>query len=64
MQVKSEKETFVSPYPIGSRVHHATFGNGTVQEAYRENGNEKIVIRFDQAGSKTMIIKFAKLERI
>lgn len=64
MQVKGEKEAFVSPFPIGSRVRHANFGNGTVREAYRENSNEKIVIDFDTAGRKTMIIKFARLQQL
>ena len=29
MQVKSEKMTFDCPFPIGSRVRHATFGEGS-----------------------------------
>ena len=61
MQVKGEKMTFDCPFPIGSRVRHATFGEGTVTDAYRENGNDKIIINFDAAGTKTMILRFAKL---
>ena len=61
MQVKGEKMTFDCPFPIGSRVRHATFGEGTVTDAYRENGNDKIIINFDASGTKTMILRFAKL---
>lgn len=63
MQVKSERQPLEqNPFPIGSRVHHAIFGDGTVQDAFLENGNEKAVILFDMAGPKTMLLKFAKLQ--
>lgn len=64
MHVKEEKQAIVSPYPIGSRVRHATFGDGTVLEAYHDNDNDKIVIRFDKVGQKTMMIKFAKFQQL
>ena len=48
-------------FPPGARVMHHVFGLGTVVEAYHENGNDKIVVNFLTAGTKTMIIKFAKL---
>lgn len=63
MQLKGEKTAFESPFPIGSRVRHATFGVGTVKDAFVENGNEKIIIAFDTAGQKTMLLSYAKLER-
>lgn len=64
MQPKGEKVAFVSPFPIGSRVRHATFGDGTVQEAFVENGNEKVKVVFDKAGLKTMLLAYAKLQAI
>lgn len=64
MQPKGDKETIVTPFPIESRVRHNTFGDGTVKEAYRENGNDKLVIIFDKFGPKTMMLQYAKLERI
>jgi len=64
MQEKGEKEPITPPFPIGSRVRHDTFGNGTIKDAYRENQNDKIIIDFDTAGRKCMIIKWAKLEQI
>ena len=63
-QPKSGREEIHCPYPDGSRVRHATFGDGTVKASFRENGNDKIVIRFDRAGEKTLLLKFARLERI
>lgn len=62
--VPSPKRDITSPYPIGSRVMHATFGSGVVMSAYEENGNEKISIRFDRVGEKVLLLKYAKLQRI
>lgn len=64
LQPKGEKKTITTAYPIGSRVRHSKFGDGTVEEAFLENGNDKVVINFDTAGRKTMLLTYAKLERI
>lgn len=58
---KTDRQPISSPFPIGSRVSHATFGVGTVIDAFEENDNRKILIRFDQSGEKTLLLKFAKL---
>ncbi len=64
-QLKGEKMELETPYPVGSRVQHGTFGKGKVVRAYMENGNEKIEIQFDlYAGTKTLLLKFAKLQSI
>lgn len=51
-------------YAEGERVVHSVFGPGTVLACYEENGNEKADVRFDRSGKKTLLLKFAKLERI
>jgi len=48
----------------GDRVSHRVFGPGTVQQVYRENDNEKIDILFDISGKKTLLLTYAKLEKI
>ena len=48
----------------GDRVDHKVFGQGTVQRVYRENDNEKIEIEFDTKGTKTLLLAYAKLERV
>lgn len=48
----------------GDRVSHRVFGTGTVVHVYTENGNDKIDICFDTAGQKTLLLTFAKLEKI
>ena len=53
-------------WPAGTRIRHTVFGEGTVQRTYLDEmtGNEKIEIRFDRVGTKTLLLSFAKLERI
>lgn len=51
-------------YPIGCRVAHAKFGQGTVKEAYSEGGNELVVIKFDDGAERRMILAYAKLEKL
>ena len=51
-------------YAPGTRVRHRVFGDGTVQRVYRENDNDKIDILFDKNGKKTLLLTYAKLEKI
>ena len=64
IQIKTDRAAFDSGFRAGSRVRHGTFGEGTVKESFIENGNEKIVIKFDKVGEKTLLLKFARLERM
>ena len=49
----------------GDRVSHRVFGIGTVLRVYRDEvtENDKIEIRFDTQGTKTLLLTHAKLER-
>ena len=60
---KSPAET---EWKSGDRVNHARFGNGTVTRVYHDEatGNDKIEIEFDALGAKTLLLAYAKLERI
>ena len=60
--IQSERVEIESQYPNGSRVQHSVFGLGTVISSYNENGNDKIEIRFDKVGTKTLLLRFAKLQ--
>jgi len=62
-----ETNTDVDPsYIKGTRVRHRVFGDGTVKRVYvdESTGNEKIEIDFDSQGTKTLLLTFAKLERL
>lgn len=46
---------------VGARVQHDRFGNGTVQAFEQTATDTKITVKFDAAGTKTLLLKFAKL---
>jgi DNA helicase-2/ATP-dependent DNA helicase PcrA len=48
--------------PIGAFVKHSIFGIGKVLETSISNGNEKADIDFGEKGTKSLLLKFAKLE--
>ncbi|HET6765487.1 MAG TPA: 3'-5' exonuclease, partial [Longimicrobiaceae bacterium] len=47
----------------GSRVRHPTFGSGTVVELTGGGADVKATIQFDSVGRKTIMLKYANLER-
>ena len=51
-------------YPEGSRIRHRVFGEGMVMQVYIDNDNEKIDILFDGPGKKTLLLMYAKLEKL
>ena len=55
-----------SDWKAGERVSHKVFGTGTVVRVYRDKvtENDKIEIRFDTQGVKTLLLTHAKLERL
>ena len=59
-----KKHVIVDGLTEGCRVHHKIFGNGTINAIFEENGNIKAEVNFDQQGKKSLLLKFAKLERI
>ncbi len=64
--VKTEEKNLIEIEGLapGQRIRHKTFGDGTVKQCYIENGNEKVDVSFDQTGNKSLLIKFAKFERL
>jgi DNA helicase-2/ATP-dependent DNA helicase PcrA len=46
----------------GSRVRHATFGVGTVLSVEGQEDDVKLLVRFNTAGQKKLMAKFARLE--
>ena len=64
--ISNIQSSIPSPWKAGDRVSHRVFGNGTVVRVYRDEvtENDKIEIRFDVQGVKTLLLTHAKLERI
>ena len=50
-----------SPYKEGMRVKHSRFGEGTVVCSEGSGENLKVKVRFDAAGEKQLLAKFAQL---
>jgi len=61
---KTKKKAIRSEWQTNDRIQHRVFGKGTVLEVYRENDNDKIDILFDEVGKKTLLVTYAKLERL
>ena len=46
----------------GLRVRHPIFGPGTILEVSGAGANQKLRIRFERAGVKTVVTRYANLE--
>ncbi len=53
---------FTPTIPVGKFVKHAKFGLGKVVSVSMSAGSEKVEVDFGSAGTKTLLLKFAKLE--
>ncbi len=51
-------------YPTGCKVRHPQFGVGTVQSVTGLGVNRRATIAFLQAGTKVLILQYARLERV
>jgi DNA helicase-2/ATP-dependent DNA helicase PcrA len=52
------------PIDAGMRVDHPVFGEGTIQERVGSGTKAKIRVRFDRAGLKTIVLRYAQLRLI
>lgn len=48
----------------GDRVRHDRFGTGVVVSVAGNGGDAKAVVRFDAVGEKTLLLKYAKLQKV
>ena len=62
----SAQSPISSDWNPGDRIMHRVFGKGQVLRVYRDEGtgNDKIDILFDEKGQKTLLLTYAKLERL
>lgn len=56
------QEQTPSIYKPDQRVRHPRFGLGTIVEASPMGGETRLVVQFDEAGKKTLVASFARLE--
>lgn len=60
---KKETSTSHSPatgIPVGTKIEHERFGRGTIIATEGEGASAKISVAFDKAGTKNLLVKFAK----
>ncbi|MFI5394758.1 MAG: DNA helicase PcrA [Candidatus Binatia bacterium] len=51
-------------FAVGQRVRHKEFGSGTVRAVEGSGDRTKLTVRFDQAGLKKLIARYAGLDRL
>jgi len=59
---QGEAEAAGAAIPRGMRVRHPVFGAGTVLDVSGAGPNQKLRVRFDRVGVKTLVLRFANLE--
>ena len=63
-QVKNEAQSDIPDYKEGDTVKHKTFGTGVIL-SLKPMGNDILMeVAFDKAGTKKMMAKFARLEKV
>ncbi|MBT8288190.1 MAG: UvrD-helicase domain-containing protein [Bacteroidia bacterium] len=61
-QVKDQSITSTTALTIGQQVNHQRFGKGVVTKIEGKGADLKAEIKFDHAGIKRLLLRFAKLE--
>ncbi len=61
---ESEQSASGCGYSVGERVEHPKFGKGEISAIETLVGDHKLVVTFNDFGSKTLLAKFAKLTKI
>lgn len=62
--VAATSNASTAPFAVGDRVAHQRFGEGTVQKIEGHDENTKATIMFDNAGTKQLLLKFAKITKL
>lgn len=63
-QVKAQETSANVNFAVGDTVRHKTFGTGIILSANQMGGDMLLEIAFDKAGTKKLMAKFAKIEKL
>lgn len=63
-QVKAQETGANVNFAVGDTVRHKTFGTGVILSAAQMGGDMLLEIAFDKAGTKKLMAKFAKIEKL
>jgi DNA helicase-2/ATP-dependent DNA helicase PcrA len=70
MRGSVSRPLYQSPAPepgdfrLGQRVHHSTFGEGVVLKYEGQGAHARVQVNFQQAGSKWLVLAYAKLQAL
>ena len=62
--VRAHEAARCRPYPVGSRIYHDEYGEGTISGVGRVGRRVQVAIDFDEAGKKRLFPAFTLLRRI
>ncbi len=64
-QIKSDRASVVkSKFPKGTKIRHALYGDGKVEDTEGSGNDEKVTIKFLDGNRKKFMVKFAPLTEI
>ncbi|MGH7179652.1 MAG: ATP-dependent helicase [Tepidisphaeraceae bacterium] len=63
-RARDEQERLTGQFRRGQLVRHPTFGLGRIAEVSESGRHTRAVVEFNQAGRKTLILQYAKLEAV
>lgn len=61
---RAPEEEQSSEFSLGQRLFHTKFGEGTLLDFEGSGAQARVQIKFDRAGTKWLVLAYAKLERI
>lgn len=61
---QTKKASPPTSYPVGSRIMHALYGEGTVLDSEGGGQDEKVTIQFRDGMRKKFMVKFAPLQKV
>ncbi|PIE83826.1 MAG: ATP-dependent DNA helicase [Bacteroidia bacterium] len=63
-QIDPAAITPIDQLQAGDRVLHARFGRGHIEQLQGEGQDVKAIVQFDVSGTRTLLLKFAKLQKL
>ena len=61
---RADAQRAADGFPPGTRVKHPQFGVGTVRDTSAVGAHTRARVQFDDAGTKTLILQYARLQRV
>jgi DNA helicase-2/ATP-dependent DNA helicase PcrA len=61
---RGEADEVAAKFPVGTLVRHTDFGLGRIESIFAAGSHTRARVYFNVAGRKTLILQYARLERI